>query len=110
MAQHIADGEFAAEVLQSDLPVLVDFWADWCAPCKQIAPALEEISAEMQGQLRVVKLDIEANPETPAQYGVRAIPTLILFAGGQPEAVSTGARGKEELVRWIQDSLPQLKA
>lgn len=106
---HSSDAQFDKDVLESNIPVLVDFWAEWCGPCKKIAPILEELADELAGQVKIVKLDIEANPEKPVHYGVRAIPTLILFADGQPSAVATGARGKQDLLDWLGTSLPSLK-
>ena len=104
MSQHIhyvSDGTFEAEVLQSAVPVLVDYWAEWCGPCKMIAPALEEISAEMGGKIKVAKLNIDENPELAAQYGVRSIPTLMLFKGGEVADMKVGAAPKTALSAWI---------
>ena len=101
MTTHTSDDKFKADVLEADGPVLVDFWAEWCGPCKMIAPALEEISAEMDGQITVAKLNIDDNPLTPQQYGVRGIPTLILFKDGQVAATKVGALPKNQLADWI---------
>lgn len=101
----VSDSSFASEVLSSDKPVLVDFWATWCGPCKTVAPVLEEIAAEKAGQLGVAKLDVDANPETPRQFQVVSIPTLILFKDGQPAVRIVGAKGKAALLRELADFL-----
>ena len=103
--KEISDDSFDAEVLGSTTPVLVDFWAEWCGPCKQIAPALEEISGEMGDRLVVAKVNIDNNPMTPSKYGVRGIPTLILFKNGQPAAMKVGALSKGKLVEWIESTI-----
>ncbi|AQS89777.1 thiol reductase thioredoxin [Gluconobacter albidus] len=101
----VSDSSFDADVLKSEGPVLVDFWAEWCGPCKMIAPALEEIGAEYQGRLKVAKVNIDSNPEAPTKYGVRSIPTLIVFKGGKPVAQQMGALPKSQLKAWIDQSL-----
>ncbi len=101
----VSDSTFDAEVLQSSGPVLVDFWAEWCGPCKMIAPALEEIAAEFKGRVRVAKVNIDDNPESPNTYGVRGIPTLILFKDGKPASTKVGALPKSALRDWVAASL-----
>ena len=102
---HVTDAEFDEKVLKAPGPVLVDFWAEWCGPCKAIAPALEEISEEMNGTVTIAKVDVDSNPSTPAKYGVRGIPTLILFKDGEVAATKVGALPKGKLVEWIQASV-----
>jgi thioredoxin 1 len=98
----VGDDDFEASVLNSDRPVLVDFWAEWCGPCKMIAPALEEIAGDMNGKITIAKLNIDDNPQTPAKYGVRGIPTLMVFKGGQVAATKGGALPKSQLLQWIE--------
>lgn len=102
MTVHIDDANFDKDVLNASGPVLVDFWAEWCGPCKQIGPILDEIAGEMQGKLTVAKVNIDKNPETPQKYGVRGIPTLILFKDGKPVATKVGSLPKSKLVEWLQ--------
>ena len=97
----VTDATFDSDVLKSDKPVLVDFWAEWCGPCRMIGPSLEDISKEMDGKLKVVKVNIDENPTTPTRYGVRSIPTLLLFKNGQVAATKIGAEPKQKLVSWI---------
>ena len=108
MSEHIhyvTDDSFAADVLQSQQPVLVDYWAEWCGPCKMIAPILDEIAKEYAGRLKVAKLNIDDNKETPASYGVRGIPTLMLFKNGSIEATKVGALSKSQLAAFIDSHL-----
>jgi len=102
---HVSDESFESEVLQQDTPVLVDFWAEWCGPCKMIAPILNEIAEEYVGRLRVAKLNIDENPNTPPRYGIRGIPTLMLFKDGNVEATKVGAVSKSQLTAFIDSSL-----
>ncbi len=99
----VTDDSFSQDVLSSDTPVLVDFWATWCGPCRMVAPVLEEIAAEKAGQLRVAKLDVDANPATARDFQVVSIPTLILFKGGEPVKRIVGAKGKAALLRELSD-------
>ena len=102
---HISDESFEEEVLQSERPVLIDYWAEWCGPCKMIAPVLEEIATEYSDRLKVVKLNIDDNPKTPPKYGIRGIPTLMVFKNGQVEATKVGAVSKAQLTAFLDDSL-----
>ena len=101
----ITDSSFETDVLKTDGPVLVDFWAEWCGPCKIIGPALEELSDELGAKVTIAKLNIDDNPNAPARYGVRGIPTMILFKGGQPAAQKVGAAPKSQLSSWLQGQL-----
>ena len=105
MTQKITDDSFDADVVNSDKPVLVDFWAEWCGPCKQIAPALEELSDELGGKVTIAKINIDENPGTPSKFGVRGIPTLMLFKNGQVAATKIGALPKNKLQEWIESVL-----
>ena len=98
----VSDDEFEANVLKADGPVLVDFWAEWCGPCKMIAPALEEIAADMGDKVTVAKINIDDNPETPSKYGVRGIPTLMIFKDGEVASTKVGALPISQIVQWVE--------
>jgi thioredoxin len=104
----VSDASFSADVLSSNKPVLVDFWATWCGPCKMVAPVLEEIAAERADQLTIAKLDVDANPDTARDFQVVSIPTMILFKDGQPVKRIVGAKGKAALLRELSDAVPNL--
>jgi len=99
----VTDASFEADVLKADHPVLVDFWAEWCGPCKQIAPALEQIAEELAGKVTVAKLNIEDSPQTPSRYGVRGIPTMMLFQDGQMTSMKVGAMPKARILAWLAE-------
>jgi thioredoxin 1 len=106
MATKKIDGSnFKSDVLDAGHPVVVDFWAEWCGPCKMIAPSLEEISNEMEGKVTIAKVNIDENPELAAQFGIRSIPTLVMFKDGEPAAVQSGAVPKNSLVNWINGAI-----
>ena len=100
----VTDQSFEQDVLKADKPVLVDFWAEWCGPCKQIAPALDQISEELADVVTVAKVDIEENPGVPSRYGVRGIPTMMLFRGGQMASMKVGAMPKQKILEWLHEA------
>jgi thioredoxin 1 len=102
---HVTDSSFEEDVLKASEPVLIDFWAEWCGPCKMIAPVLEELAGEYNGKLKICKMDVDANAETPAKFNIRGIPTLMLFKGGDMEAMKVGALSKTQLTEFINANL-----
>jgi thioredoxin 1 len=105
LIKHITDASFEADVLQSAQPVLVDYWAEWCGPCKMIAPILDEVAKDYEGKLQIAKMNVDQNRDVPAKYGIRGIPTLMLFKGGQNLATKVGALSKAQLVAFIDGNL-----
>lgn len=99
------DGNFKKDVLESEVPVIVDFWAEWCGPCRMIAPVLEEVATEMNGKIKILKLNIDENPAMPAQLGVRSIPTLALFKNGQAISTKVGLLSKSKIIEWVGTAL-----
>ena len=102
---HVSDDSFEQEVLQSEMPVLIDYWAEWCGPCKMIAPVLDEVASEYADKIRVAKLNIDENPATPPKYGIRGIPTLMLFKNGEVEATKVGAVSKAQLTACLDENI-----
>ncbi|MFE8645319.1 thioredoxin TrxA [Sphingomonas sp. NCPPB 2930] len=105
LIKHISDASFDADVLQADKPVLVDYWAEWCGPCKMIAPILDEVSASYKDKLQIAKMNVDENRDIPAKFGIRGIPTLMLFKGGQLAATKVGALSKAQLTEFIDQQL-----
>jgi thioredoxin 1 len=105
MTTHVTDQEFETAVLKADKPVLVDFWAEWCGPCRQLGPILDQVSQEMGDKVTVAKVNIDENPEAPTRYGVRGIPTMILFKNGQAVATKVGSMPKSQIVEWLQQQV-----
>jgi thioredoxin 1 len=105
MIKHVSDSSFETDVINSGQPVLVDFWAEWCGPCKMFAPILDEIAKEYQGKITIAKMDIDANPATPVKYGIRGIPTVILYKAGQAQAQKVGALSKSQLTAFLDSHL-----
>ena len=105
MTKQIKDNEFESEVIHSKLPVLIDFWAEWCGPCRMLSPILDQLSEEMDGKVKIVKMNIDENPETPSKFGVRGIPTMLLFKEGKQIATKVGVQPKNALQEWINSSL-----
>ncbi|CAN7940727.1 thioredoxin [Rickettsia endosymbiont of Ixodes pacificus] len=105
MASNVTDSSFKKEVLESDLPVLVDFWAEWCGPCKMLTPIIDEISKELKGKVKVLKMNIDENPNTPSEYGIRSIPTIMLFKNGEQKDTKIGLQQKNSLLNWINKSI-----
>ena len=101
----VTDASFKTDVIESDAPVLVDFWAEWCGPCKQIGPTLEEISDEMKDQVTIAKHNIDNEPNTPTKYGVRGIPTMLLFCDGELKSTKVGSTPKSDIVAWIKENI-----
>ena len=101
----VSDASFEEDVLNSDGPVVVDFWAEWCGPCKMIGPSLEELAKEYEGKIKVAKINIDDNPSTPSRYGVRGIPTLMIFNGGEVKATQVGANPKGKIAEWIEAAI-----
>jgi thioredoxin 1 len=110
LIKHISDASFAADVLQSTQPVLVDYWAEWCGPCKMIAPILDEMATAYTGKLQITKMNVDENREIPAQFGIRGIPTLMLFKDGKPAATKVGALSKSQMAAFIDDNLKEQQA
>ena len=102
---NVTDENFDTEVLKSEKPIIVDFWAEWCGPCKQIGPTLEEISNEMSNEITIAKHNIDNEPNTPTKYGVRGIPTMLLFKGGELKATKVGATTKTNIISWIKENI-----
>lgn len=105
LAQSVTDSDFESEVLKSNLPVLVDFWAEWCGPCRMLGPSVDALAGEKGGQIKVVKVNVDESPEAPSRYGVRSIPALMIFKNGEVVAQTVGALPKSELFKWVEGSI-----
>jgi len=105
LIKHVSDASFDADVLKSDKPVLVDYWAEWCGPCKSIAPILDEVAKEYQGRLKIAKINVDENQQVPAKFGIRGIPTLMLFKNGNVEATRVGALSKSQLTAFLDSNI-----
>jgi thioredoxin 1 len=105
LIKHVSDASFESDVINSDKPVLIDYWAEWCGPCKAIAPALDDVAGEFQGQLQVAKMNVDENRDVPAKFGIRGIPTLMIFKGGELAATKVGALNKAQLTEFIKANL-----
>ncbi len=104
LIKHISDASFETDVLQADKPVLVDYWAEWCGPCKMIAPILDEVSTAYKDKLQIAKMNVDENRDIPAKFGIRGIPTLMLFRGGQMASMKVGAMPKQKIVEWLNEA------
>jgi len=102
---HVTDADFEEQVINSDVPVLVDYWAEWCGPCKMIGPVLEQLADEYEGKIKIAKMDVDANKQTPMKFGIRGIPTLMVFKGGNVEATKVGAASKGQLADFIDSAI-----
>lgn len=105
MTQTVSDESFEQDVLNADGPVIVDFWAEWCGPCKALSPLVDELANEMQDRVKIVKMNIDENPHTPTKYGVRGIPTLMVFKGGQVSETKVGGMSKSQLTDWVENAI-----
>lgn len=104
-ASKLSDSEFEEKVINSSLPTMIDFWAEWCGPCRQLAPTVEQLAEEMSDKINIVKMNIDENPETPSKYGVKGIPALIIFKDGKPIATKVGTAPKNDIKQWIEDNI-----
>ncbi len=105
MTKQVTDADFESEVLQSSTPVLVDFWAEWCGPCRMLAPSIDELSKELSGKIKIVKMNVDENPKVPSSIGIRGIPTMIIFKGGEAVSTKVGALPKASIAEWIESAI-----